>query len=388
VPAVVATSRNDSIERRTSRRRAATARAMLERALERAPLDVRVAAEAARATGDARRRDASDEANVPEFAFDEARRRDDASSSSAWTTSESDEDDGSTSCESVSARDVPKWLARARDGGDDDDDDEDGEDGDAPPRTRNEIANDDGAVTPVAAIGSDETIEAVGRVVSVVGRTMVVQSGRGDATRERETDLDGVDETLDEESVLCTRDRRGLGAIEEVFGPVSAPLYALRLPEEVTAETGDEVFVVVGRSRRIPNVARLYKKGYDASGKDDEEVVEEEEFSDDEEEAAAKAARKKASGKKRSSGARGGGAKPSPMGGGGMFGMRGLPRPPPPPPSAAMGQMGVGGAPPPPSAAGQPMMYVPVRYDARGRPTIVMPPARGPPPPPPPPPSA
>ena len=134
---------------------------------------------------------------MPEFAFDEARRRDDASSSSAWTTSESDEDDGSTSCESVSARDVPKWLARARDGGDDDDDDEDGEDGDAPPRTRNEIANDDGAVTPVAAIGSDETIEAVGRVVSVVGRTMVVQSGRGDATRERETDLDGVDETLD-----------------------------------------------------------------------------------------------------------------------------------------------------------------------------------------------
>ena len=159
-------------------------------------------------------------------------------------------------------------------------------------------------MTPVAAIGSDEAIEAVGRVVSVVGRTMVVQSGRGDATRERETDLDGVDETLDEESVLCTRDRRGLGAIEEVFGPVSAPLYALRLPEEVTAETGDEVFVVVGRSRRIPNVARLYKKGYDASGKDDEEVVEEEEFSDDEEEAAAKAARKKASGKKRSSGAR------------------------------------------------------------------------------------
>ena len=217
----------------------------------------------------------------------------------------------------------------------------------------------------MAAIGSDEAIEAVGRVVSVVGRTMVVQSGRGDATRERETDLDGVDETLDEESVLCTRDRRGLGAIEEVFGPVSAPLYALRLPEEVTAETGDEVFVVVGRSRRIPNVARLYKKGYDASGKDDEEVVEEEEFSDDEEEAAAKAARKKASGKKRSSGARGGGAKPSPMGGGGMFGMRGLPRPPPPPPSAAMGQMGGGGAPPPPSAAGQPMMYVPVRYDAR-----------------------
>ena len=151
---------------------------MLERALERAPLDVRVAAEAARATRDARRDDASDEANVPEFAFDEARRRDDASSSSAWTTSESDEDDGSTSCESVSARDVPKWLARARDGGDDDDDDEDGEDGDAPPRTRNEIANDDGAVTPVAAIGSDEAIEAVG--------TGGVGGGTDDGGAERE----------------------------------------------------------------------------------------------------------------------------------------------------------------------------------------------------------
>jgi len=354
-------------------------------------MDVRVAAEAARAITTARDAREGDEFDAPEFALESrARRRDDASSSSAWTTSESDDDASETSCESVDAADVPKWLARARDGARDDDDDDGDDDDDAPPRTRNEIVVDAATpTTPVAAIGSDEAIEAVGRVISVVGRTVVVQSARGEETRGEATDLDGASETLDEESVLCTEDRRGLGAIEEVFGPVSAPLYALRLPEDATARTGDEVFVVVGRSRRIPDVGKLYKKGYDASGKDDEEVVDDEEFSDDEEEAAARAARKKGSGKKRSSGARarGGGAKPSPMGGGGMFGMRGLPRPPPPPLSAAMGQMGVGGAPPPPPAAGQPMMSVPVRYDAQGRPTIVMP-ARAPPPPPPPPPSA
>lgn len=86
--------------------------------------------------------------------------------------------------------------------------------------------------------------------------------------------------------------------IEEVFGLVSVLLYVLWLLEEVMVEMGDEVFVVVGRSRRILNVARLYKKGYDVSGKDDEEVVEEEEFSDDEEEVVVKVVWKKVNGKK------------------------------------------------------------------------------------------
>ena len=156
-------------------------------------MDVRVAAEAARATTRARDAREGDDDDVPEFALEaSARRRDDASSSSAWTTSESDDDAGETSCESVDAADVPKWLARARDGANDDDDDDGDDDDDAPPRTRNEIVVDAATpTTPVAAIGSDEAIEAVGRVISVVGRTVVVQSARGEETRGEETDLDG-----------------------------------------------------------------------------------------------------------------------------------------------------------------------------------------------------
>ena len=91
--------------------------------------------------------------------------------------------------------------------------------------------------------------------------------------------------------------------VEETFGPVQAPLYAVRRckPTEgalvvevrlalhsVAPQTdrtaklcGSEVFFVSGRSTFITDVERLRVKGYDASGKEDEEV-EAEEFSDDE----------------------------------------------------------------------------------------------------------
>ena len=133
---------------------------------------------------------------------------------------------------------MPKWLARARDGANDDDDDDGDDDDDAPPRTRNEIASDDGGGD---AGGGDRERRGDrgggdGWCRWWDGRWWCRARG---ATRRAARDGSGRrDETLDEESVLCTRDRRGLGAIEEVFGPVSAPLYALRLPEEVTAEDG------------------------------------------------------------------------------------------------------------------------------------------------------
>ena len=70
------------------------------------------------------------------------------------------------------------------------------------------------------------------------------------------------------------------------------------------------------------------------------------------------------------------------MGGGGMFGMRGLPRPTPPVQYTHAGAIPAG-APPAYGAPGQPMMYVPVQYNAQGQPVIMMPPpARGAPPPP------
>ena len=319
---------------------------------------------------------------APEFAFD--------SDSSSWTSSDAEtarETASETDCDSIDASDLPSWLTRVRDGADVAEDEYTDAAHAEPPRTRNEIELEARKVVVIEDIDAGEAIRSVGRVTSVVGRVVVVASAPG----RRGGDGDG--DTLDEESVLCLKDRTGLGAIEEVFGPVSSPLYSVRLPTAEDAgrappevEVDDEVFVVVGRSRMIPNVKNLYKKGYDASGKDDEEVVEDEEFSDDEKEAAAKAARKKPA-KKRSASARGGrsggsnGPPPPPppvMGGGGYFGMQGLPRPPPPGRAPGANQ-------------NAPTMYVPVTYDAQGQPVIMMPQGygganRAPPPPPPPPP--
>jgi hypothetical protein len=41
------------------------------------------------------------------------------------------------------------------------------------------------------------------------------------------------------DSLLCLETRQGLGAVEEVFGPVAAPLYALRIPTAVSAVSPD-----------------------------------------------------------------------------------------------------------------------------------------------------
>ena len=215
--------------------------------------------------------------------------------------------------------------------------------------------------------GPEEALVAVGEVISVVGDVVVVQS------------LPGL-EPMDEASVLCLETRQGLGAIEEVFGPVAAPLHATRVPaarrsgpasaaaggneaaaagrettdddatddandvgDDVTPDVkvGARVFAVEGR-RRALDTRGLRAKGYDNSGQNDEEVADDEEFSDDEREAEAKRKRKQkkrgAEGDARGGAARdgglaaaaaaaGGGAAPEFRGGGrGGRGGRGAPR--------------------------------------------------------------
>ena len=203
----------------------------------------------------------------------------------------------------------------------------------------------------------------IGDVVSVVGDVVVVQSLPNTPP-------------LDEESILCLETRQGLAAIEEVFGPVAAPLYAFRAPSdpsgEVPAEGGAEggadtavlpddvkvgtrIYVVEGRSRVI-QTAGLYSKGYDNSGQNDEEV-DDDEYSDDEKEAEAKKQRKQ---KKRGADGVGKGGGPSAMRDGGLAaaaaaaGMgAGMPHygngpsrfQPKVPPAVQMAHMGIGGTP-------------------------------------------
>ena len=325
---------------------------------------------------------------APEFEFsDEETRRAipgvirDGSDSSEWSDSSDDED-----VEELDLANMPKWLEDIKNNvkTDFDDDAAHAE----PPRTKNEIAAD--AVPPPPPpppIGPDEALVAVGDVISVVGDVVVVQS------------LPGI-EPMDEESVLCLETRKGLGAIEEVFGPVAAPLYAMRMPAarqtgDVVPKNGDDakdddakddqsddraetyvssldvkvgmrVFAVEGR-RRALDTRGLRTKGYDNSGQNDEEVAEDEEFSDDEREAEAKKKRKQkkrgAEGDARGGAVRdgglaaaaaaaGGGAAPEFRGGGrggggGGYagaGARGL-VPPARPPAMQMAYMNVGAVP-------------------------------------------
>jgi len=251
---------------------------------------------------------------APEFEFsdEETRRRipgviRDGSDSSEWSDSSDDED-----VEELDLENMPKWLEDIKNGVKSDFDDDAAHS--EPPRTKNEIAAD--AVPPPLPpphVGPDEPVAHLGHVTSVVGDTVVVQSLPGS-------------EPIDEESVLCLESRLGLGAVEEVFGPVTAPLYALRLPgkankttaptregepegaagdaaEDATEEedpaiivarevrVGTRVFVVEGR-RRALETKGLHTKGYDNSGQNDEEVAEDDEFSDDEKEAEAKKKRR------------------------------------------------------------------------------------------------
>jgi len=272
--------------------------------------------------------------DTPEFEFsdEETRRRipgviRDGSDSSEWSDS-SDED-----VEELDLENMPKWLEDIKNNVKSDFDDDAAHE--EPPRTKNEIAaNAVPPPPPPLQVGQEEALVAVGDVISVVGDVVVVQSLPGN-------------EPLDEESVLCLETRQGMGAIEEVFGPVAAPLYAFRVPtarsedsapsvsgienDEVNEKDDDvdsvekttkskdsnqpmdsrdipskvgrtsegkldvkvgmRVFAVVGRSR-VLKTKGLYSKGYDNSGQNDEEVPDDEEFSDDELEAEAKKKRK------------------------------------------------------------------------------------------------
>lgn len=95
---------------------------------------------------------------------------------------------------------------------------------------------------------------------------------------------------LNEGSILWVTEKRSpLGLVDEIFGPVKNPYYVVRYNSESEVPTrihnGTLISFVPEFANHVLNDKNLYKKGYDASGKDDEEVIDEAEFSDDEKEA-------------------------------------------------------------------------------------------------------
>ena len=217
------------------------------------------------------------------LAKDEQRRNGggDSSSSSEWSSSEDDDD-----AEILDAAELPNWLkdiketGREREKADEEDVDATNS---SPPRTKNEIVNHVPEMPDVPEIGAEEEIELVGQIVSVVGDVCVVASEKEDQA------------PLDETTPLCSEERFGLGFVEEVFGPITKPMYTMRYdkkkcksanaPEKMTV--GVKIFCVRSMKKTLMP-EKLYSKGYDNSGANDEEIDDDGEFSDDEAEAEAK----------------------------------------------------------------------------------------------------
>jgi H/ACA ribonucleoprotein complex non-core subunit NAF1 len=156
------------------------------------------------------------------------------------------------------------------------------------PRTKNEVAAPEKPEPLDVHLTKDDSYVVVGNISGIIENTVVIEYRKGCCV-------------YDMGSLFCARTGNGegdtipLGLVDEVFGPVKAPLYTLRCdPEVVKAHctVGMEVFALNRLSKHVVE-KELYSKGYDNSGKHDEEVnPEEENFSDDEKEMDAKKKRR------------------------------------------------------------------------------------------------
>ena len=123
------------------------------------------------------------------------------------------------------------------------------------------------------SILSDEPLSEAGQIMSVIEGTIVVRASSGSRA-------------LDEGSILVLEDRTVLGVIEDIFGPVQAPLYALRCSSQVNDNVKPQAKVFsVDRLAQFVLPDQLRVKGYDDGEMvNGEESVQQDEahFSDDE----------------------------------------------------------------------------------------------------------
>ncbi|CAL9751199.1 unnamed protein product [Musa acuminata subsp. burmannicoides] len=115
----------------------------------------------------------------------------------------------------------------------------------------------------------------VGMISSVLGNRVIVEGSVNH-------------NPLNEGSILwITETRTLLGIIDEIFGPVKKPYYAVRYNSENDVPTGITDGTAVSFVIEFANYVldkNICNKGYDASGENDEEITNEVEFSDDEKE--------------------------------------------------------------------------------------------------------
>lgn len=109
--------------------------------------------------------------------------------------------------------------------------------------------------------------------------------------------LTGEHQVLDTETAVLFEDRRVLGPIFDVFGPVSRPMYTIRFRDGSampTADVGAPVFYSPDWARILDTRKLRMVRGNDASNEYDEEVGDDMvDFSDDEQERKHKKSKKK-----------------------------------------------------------------------------------------------
>ncbi|KAJ2688645.1 hypothetical protein IWW39_002042 [Coemansia spiralis] len=190
--------------------------------------------------------------------------------------SESSELDSSSSdsdMEDESEDDRTNMLKMIAEG---DDDDEDQLPNNSVPVTRNEVLDPQIPELTMTELPDTAQLTSLGAIHSIVANSVIIQAH-----------ISGERHVLDSESVLCFDDRRVLGLVYDVFGPVSRPMYTVRFRGEIDPSqvvVGRRVFFSPGWVRMLVT-EKLRVRGTDASNEYDEEVGEDGmEFSDDEEE--------------------------------------------------------------------------------------------------------
>ncbi|KAF7307157.1 ACT-7 domain-containing protein [Mycena indigotica] len=164
-------------------------------------------------------------------------------------------------------------------------DDDEGESGTAAPpamsyfQTKNEVLESNITVPDIEEVSPEETLEAVGEVLSVIDKTVIVKG------------TSSVPYALDIDTLLVFEDKKVLGYIYETFGPTTQPLYQVKFSTEYPidpqkVQVSRAVYHVPRRSKFVAVDQLKRFRGSDASNMHDEEPADYElEFSDDEAEA-------------------------------------------------------------------------------------------------------
>ncbi|KAJ2848605.1 hypothetical protein IWW36_003199 [Coemansia brasiliensis] len=154
-------------------------------------------------------------------------------------------------------------------------------------KTRNEVVNPEVSAPPISQLPDTAELCSLGTVHSIVDNSVIIQANTS-----------GEVHVLDSDSLVAFDDRKVLGMVFDIFGPVTRPMYTVRFSQAGDIDlsacvVGRPVFYAPGWARML-STNKLRVKGTDASNEYDEEVAEDAmEFSDDEAEIAFKRQKKK-----------------------------------------------------------------------------------------------